>query len=367
MRKLLLTTTALIAASAISAAHADVSISGDMMFGYRSLDSGIATTAGQTVSDDEFISEQNVKIVFSNKTDSGLNISMTSVMESVGNADVTAQDEAYFEISGGFGTLTLGSDDGAGDKLTVTAADFLGPFSNNDHGGNFMRKTTKTTRTNTLAAETTDNVLDDGTARGNLADDNADLIADINDANNITYMLPKMGGLSLGVSMMDAGAGKEDNADIAVIAGKYEFESGAVKGSVHYANANAGGYKLGRSSTNSSSIGVKISSGPISAIVAKAESDVANKLNTTIRNTEVTDYGLSYDVGNGLVLSAVGTAVTEDVGGESIDITSVTAKYTIASGLDAYFTYHDYDYNKGTSSETSDDGSATFVGLKASF
>ena len=35
---------------------------------------------------------------------------------------------------------------------------------------------------------------------GNLVDDNADLILDINDQNNITYILPTMGGLTIGAS-----------------------------------------------------------------------------------------------------------------------------------------------------------------------
>ena len=65
--------------------------------------------------------------------------------------------------------------------------------------------------------------------------------------------------------------------------------------------------------------------------------------------------------------SAVGTQVEENTGGETSDITTVSAKYNLAAGLDAYFTYHDYDYAVGTSGETADDGSKTYITIKASF
>ena len=63
----------------------------------------------------------------------------------------------------------------------------------------------------------------------------------------------------------------------------------------------------------------------------------------------------------------VGTQIDENTGGETSDITSVSAKYTIAAGLDAYLTYHDYDYEAGTSGDTDDDGSVTYLTLKAKF
>ena len=56
---------------------------------------------------------------------------------------------------------------------------------------------------------------------GNLADDNADLVNDIGDENNITYIMPAMGGLTLGASYKDAGDDAAANADETVFAAKY--------------------------------------------------------------------------------------------------------------------------------------------------
>ena len=337
MRKLLLGTTAIAAAATLSTnvALADVSISGGMEFTYKSQDSGNATTGA---SQDSFVTDNDVAISFSNKTDSGLTIFMVSKIEQISGI---ASDEAYMGVKGGFGTLTFGQDDGAGDQLTRTAHDLVGPDALNDGGGGV------------LGAKASD---------GNLSDDNADLIDDVNDENAITYIFPTMGGLTVGATYKDAGSGASDNADETVIAAKYAFESGAVKGSIHYGNNNISGATAGAASTNSDSMAIDVSTGPIRAVIAKAEDEVSSTV-----TTEVTDYGIQYNVGNGLTLAVVGTQVEENTGGETSDITTVSAKYNIASGLDAYVTYHDYDYKAGSSSETSDDGSWTQITLKAKF
>lgn len=337
MRKLLLGTTAIAAAATFSTnvALADVSISGAMEFTYSSQDSGNAAAGA---SQDSFATDNDVAISFSNKTDSGLEIFMVSKIEQIGGI---ASDEAYMGVKGGFGTLTFGQDDGAGDQLTRTAHDLVGPDALNDGGGTVI-----TAKAN----------------GGNLSDDNADLIDDVNDENAITYMLPTMGGLTVGATYKDAGSGAADNADETVVGVKYAFESGAVKGSIHYGNNNISGAEAGDASTNSDSMAIDISTGPIRAVIAKAEDEVSATV-----TTEVTDYGIQYTVGNGLTLAVVGTQVEENTGGEKSDITTVSAKYNIASGLDAYVTYHDYDYEAGTSGETSDDGSWTQLTLKATF
>ena len=70
MRKLLLTSSALVAAASISSyAVADVSVTGDFEWAYKSTSSGVATTDG-----DSFTTDNEIAINFSNKTDNGLTI-----------------------------------------------------------------------------------------------------------------------------------------------------------------------------------------------------------------------------------------------------------------------------------------------------
>ena len=342
MRKLLLGTTALAAAATLSAnvALAEVTISGSMEFTYQSHDPG-TTTAG--ASNDEFSSDNDIAIKFEKKTDTGLTIGMYQKLEtaSAGKASGVTSDENYMYVKGGFGSVTLGNNDGAGDSLTRTAHDMLGVDALNDGNGTGI------------------NVKP---GAGNLKDDNADLMDDIDDENNVTYILPKMGGLTVGASYADKGDASDENADQTSFGAKYDFESGAVKGSLHLGTNSVSGAEAGDASTNHSSIGLDVSSGPFRAVIAKAESDV-----DATTTTEVTDYGVQYNVGNGLTLTAVGTQIEENTGGETSDVVSLGAKYNITSGLDAYLTYHDYDYKAGTSGATNDDGSYTILTIKAKF
>ena len=360
MRKLLLSTTAIIAAGALStsASIADVSISGGMEWTYESFDRGSAIL-GAGASNDDFASDTNVVMKFTNKTDSGLEVGMILNLETIGDdaASGVNADEQYMFIKGGFGEIQLGMNDGAGDQLTRTASDLVGPDANSDNGGTYLGTTGSRVSGYAQTVDAT-----------RLADDNADLINDINDENNITYILPKMGGLTVGVSYKDAGDTAAANADETTVGAKYNFVSGAVKGSIHYGNSNVGGATAGASSLNSDTMALDVTSGAFRAVIAKANSDMTNAV-----TTEVTDYGIQYNLGNGVTLAAVGTQVEENIGGESSDITTVSAKYSIASGLDAYLTYSDYDYENGTSATSNvatnpdDDGSVTFVTIKASF
>jgi outer membrane protein OmpU len=341
MRKYLLSTSAIAGAALLStAALADVNITGSMEFTYQDHDPG---TTASGASNDEFSSDQDIAIQFENKTDTGLVIGMFQKLESAGAGQVATvtSDESYIYIKGGFGTVELGNNDGAGDKLTRTAHDMVGPDALNDGNGSG------------IAVK----------GSGNLKDDNADLMDDIDDENNITYYLPTMGGLSIGVSYSDAGDDDGENDDQTTVGAKYAFTSGAVNGSIHFGTNNVSGANAGDPSLNHDSLGLDISSGPFRAVIARAESDV-----TAAITTEVTDYGVQYNVGNGLTLTAVGTQIEENTGGETSDVTTISAKYNITSGLDAYLTYHDYDYEDGTTATTNDDdGSYTILTVSASF
>ena len=348
MRKLLLTTTALVAAGAMSTAAtaSDFSISGNYKWSYDERDSGI-NTAGE--SGDRMYTEQNFTFNWVNKTDAGLEISMHAAINSEGaggNAsEIIKNEENAIKIKGGFGTIQLGSDDGAGDQLTRTAHDILGtPDALHGDLPAFHRSSATSGTT------------------GNLGDDNADLPNDIDDEANITYILPKMGGLTIGASYRDAGSGAAENADETEIAGKFEFSAGEVNGSLHYGQHNQDGANVGDASLDASSMAVDVSMGNIRAVYAQAKKDVSSTV-----ETEITDFGISYKVNDGLSVAVVQTEVDENTGGETLDVTSVGATYTIVSGLKASLTYHDYDYKAGSSGETNDDGSNTTLSIVATF
>ncbi|MDC3116888.1 porin, partial [Alphaproteobacteria bacterium] len=318
-------------------AIADVSLGGSMQWHYISQDPGTITNGA---SNDYMHSDNKVDITFTNKTDSGLTISMFQTIRSNGTEAVSTavSDGNSFLLEGGFGSVSFGNTGGIGDSLSPTAADLIGPGSTDGKAPTFY------------------------SSSGSLTSQQASLINIIDAENNITYTLPSIGGLTLGASYKDAGSGSSANDDETVVAGSYEFTSGEVTGSIVYANNSIEGATAGAGSTNSTSLGLSVTSGPISVIVAQAEDDQS----TTI-STEVNDYGISYAVDDELTLAVAGTEVEESSGGETLNVTSLSVKYAITSGLDAYLTYHDYDYAAGTSGGTADDGAATMFALEATF
>ena len=105
MRKLLLSTTALAAAATLSAntVLADVSISGAMEWTYESFDRGSAIL-GDGASNDDFSSDTNVTMTFTNKTDTGLTVGMVMNLETIGDdaASGVNADVQYMFFTGGF-------------------------------------------------------------------------------------------------------------------------------------------------------------------------------------------------------------------------------------------------------------------------
>ena len=101
MRKVLLATTALVAMS-VTAAQADVSISGNQNF--EITDTGAATT---------WTIDGDVKIVGKSTTDSGLTLTAAHNI----NTTSGGVDDSYLDISGDFGAFRAGNTDDALDRM----------------------------------------------------------------------------------------------------------------------------------------------------------------------------------------------------------------------------------------------------------
>jgi len=99
MRKVLLATTALVAMTGVTAANADISISGNYEWEYMSRDTGT------TWSDDGHI---NIKAT--NAADNGMTFTAMSVLTNSSTA-ATNMEAAYIQADGDFGTIVLGDYD----------------------------------------------------------------------------------------------------------------------------------------------------------------------------------------------------------------------------------------------------------------
>jgi outer membrane protein OmpU len=330
MRKLLLGTTALAAATTLSAnvAIADVSIGGYYEWKYQSRGSDVATSDGTSTA-----SDSEIKISFNNKTDSGLTIGMVTEIETDdGDTDI---NEGSLSIAGGFGKFVLGGNDGASDNYGIDAEDVVA-------------EEIQATGVDSLALLDTDV-------------ESVDL-----DSNKISYHLPAIGGLKAGVSFTDSGSDSTTGAqDSTSFGAQYSMEAAG-------ASITLGGATItqeqvsGTVDIESNNIGVKVVTGDITLIAAQATYEATNA------DEEANGVGVKFKVNDGMSIGAYTVKVEDSTGttDEEYSNTGAEVTYSIASGLTAYVNISDYDYKTGSgtgSGTTADSGTVSKLTIKATF
>jgi hypothetical protein len=328
MRKLLLTSSALVAAASISSyAVADVSVTGAFEWKYKQ------QAADQTDQDgDSFGIDNEVVISFSNKTDSGLTVGGKLEID----ADANAQDESVLTISGGFGTFRLGQEDSIHETFGITEVDLIdeegdGRFNNTD---------------NNTSHSISGNAGEQGS----------------NDTNKIAYVTPKMGGFQAGYSLEDSG--DEATTDMSAIGASYAMPLANGSLVVKYNQST----RDGATDIDTTNMGAQFTMGAMSLIVSSM-----TKEQGTTNDEEGTGFAIKYDMGGGLTVAASATEV-EDTGttlaGENEKYTANIGEvvYTVAPGLKAKVTYTDYEYKDGGITNLGDDsGQITQLTLTAAF
>ena len=324
MRKLLLGTTALAAAATLSAnvALADVSISGYFEWDYSNVDSEISTNDGTA-----FGQDSEIKMVFTNKTDSGLTIAFTTEFETdKGNSGVS--DDNYLSISGGFGKLVLGELDGVMDQYGIAASDLPAE--------------------ELYVGEPTDMVTEngDGGVSGG-------------ESNKISYHLPAVGGLTAGISYTNSGVA--GTADAMSYAARYTVDAGGA--TVTLAGVTGTKEVSGAQDQDTQNLGVKITSGNVALVLSNSTYEDADQDEST------NGVAASYKMNDSTTLIGYSTKTEDDLAssGEEYTVSGVEVQYTIASGLTAYVTVEDYEYKIGSTSNTADSGTASSLTIKAKF
>jgi hypothetical protein len=326
MRKYLLSTSALAGAALLSsAAVADVSISGNFEFDYQARDSNIAANDGNIM-----VHEQEVNVAFTNKTDSGLTITAQNQFKTSSGA----QDDVSASVSGGFGKITMGKTDGVNANYEMNA---MGLVQEED-GGTLSTATAGTTAT-----------ISTSTSGGG------------GNNNQVSYHLPAMGGLTAGVSVGTNTISADD--DFSAFGFKYAMDAGGAAITLGYSTKTTEATTTDSDKT-SMGIGIVVGAAKITVSQGKTETATADE--------SATAAAVSYDLGNGLIVSA-GVVTSEDDkdAGEEYDMTTYEAAYTIASGLSAVLNVSEFDYENGTgsSSVSSNDynGTTTSLSIKATF
>jgi len=333
MRKLLINSTALATVAALTAsvtaitasvAVADVSISAGTEFKYISRSSQVTASDGT-----EFKSDSEIAFKFSNKTDSGLTVGYVVELQSDGGN--TAIDESSFSISGGFGKVVLGENDGVGENFGIAASDIVAEEE----------------RDSVVSARISTSTDIDGMSGNNI---------------KLAYFLPAMGGFTAGISHADSG--NTSGTDTTAYGAHYTMDAGGNTITIGGASATT---EATTTDTDIQNLGIKVVSGNLTVVVSQGSYEAVDE------DRSANGVAASYKMANGVTLGAFTMSSEDDSdAGEEYSASGVEAQYLIATGLTAVVGVTDYEYKVGTNADTdmssvSDSGTTTALTIKASF
>ena len=176
MKKVLLATTALIAASAFAApAKAEMEVT---VGGYTAFQAGFFDNDTANSSDRDFTSEAQIAIRADGTADNGLQYG-AKVLLDASTSDTANSDETSLYLAGGWGRVELGDDDGASELVVFAPTVGIGQI--NGSYDDFIN----------------------GNAKAHIVNDRGDhnfTAIDSDDSTKVTYFTPKFSGFQAGVS-----------------------------------------------------------------------------------------------------------------------------------------------------------------------
>jgi len=336
MRKVLLTTTALVALGGVSTASA-IDISGAYSFDYRDTSNTGASADADNVSGNTFGTDALVRFSGENTSDAGLTFGGFVAMESnstAGNQAVTVEDQGAY-ISGDFGYISLGQTDGIVDVMD-----------------NFM---------------TSGNVQEVGNGTANETVNASSNVDDTEGQAKIGFRSNEISGFQFGITHSDPGSGAANNNNNTSWIVTYDL--GVAK--VGYAAAKIGNASNTGADTSMSHYGASTSFAGVGINVGFGTDKVsgtAGQADTSKIDTR--DVELTYAMDNtSIYITTVdseektGTNAGDKLAGQSYGLT-----YTIAPGASLLVEFTDTDYTDATSGGTNTDArKTTAVSLNVSF
>ena len=333
MRKLLLTTTALIALGSVSAVAADVSISGNARFRYNTWSDDNAAVAGENNTTMTDVLQLWVKS--SATLDNGLSIGTNTRILTGGTVD-----RNWIDINGDFGQIDLGK------QWTPSYANSLHEnWMGTVAGGIYMGGST-----NAGLGEMNTTGFQGGTK------------------NNKVVYRNSLGGLNVALSFGDAGA--TSNADETSIAANYSIPmmDGNVK--INYADIKTDSTTPATAESSGAELGVQYSAGfgRVYALQQNTEEKTAAGVKTD--DQQNTTIGVNYKVDSSTQLVYYNQSVDQDgtTGlGDEFSSNTVGVRYDMTGGLRIGLLHSTYEYTDASNAATNDDGSATRLQIRVNF
>ena len=335
MRKVLLTTTALVALGGVSAASA-LEISGFQRFIYSSWDD-TASTEASGANDSELVHLFRVQFNHDVTTDSGMNVSMYSRANNISDGSYE-----HLGLSGDFGTLSIGNYDTPGGNM----------YSSLLYDGKFVDDIDQT-------------FLNGAGGTATLSGSAASALMDEAATYGVSYTFPSMAGFTLQVAQGDSGTATQ--ADAQEIGLSYSGDMGGVGITAHIVSATSDDTTGAANDENDNQeMGVVLSSGAFKFRGTTANNEVIGIDGVADVDLESNEYSLEYNVDSGwdvALISFTSKDKMDTTNNSKVDQTIFATRYTIAPGVLAYASYADFDYEGATNNS----GSQTNIGLRLNF
>jgi hypothetical protein len=325
MRKVLLTTTALVALGGVSAASA-LDIGGFQRFTYTSWDD-TATNEGAGLNDTTTANQTRLNFSHQLTSDSGLTADMYYRVQDL------AESYEGLQISGDFGAVAVGN--------WWTAGGWM--YNSQVYNGTLAFGTGQTfTGVNTSAAAT----LADGGDMG------------------FNYTSPNMGGFTFMATMTDDGS--TTAADIMEIGAQYATTVGDTGVTLQLINANADDSTgTAGDKQDNTEIGASFRNGPFALHLTREEAEtksIVGAVTTEIKTNEVSAF---YQAADNVQLGVISVSSNDDLSTQNTDLDLMIygVNYTIMPGLRLQASFTDFDYQGATDNK----GSSTTVRLRMDF
>jgi len=336
MRKILLATTALIAAGGISAATADVNISGKLKQTYHNWSDD--DTAASGTNNSAMGRDLQLWVKSSAELDNGMTVG-GNIRLRHGN---TPDDRNYITVGGDFGSFTYG---------TTWA-----PSYSQSVGINWMDDID-------LVEHATESTS--GVTRGRLM--TSSYSSTSGKAQKVVYASPSISGFKVMASFADAGAtSKADNTGYSAT-----YSSGPLKVMYAAEKADHADAAAATADTEVTQYGVQYS-GDFGRIWALAMSDTnTTNAGTETSNQEGNQVGIAYGLADNMTGVLYYTATEETAGDNNNDEYTATAlgvSYTVGGGLSLAVSHTMFDYTDATAGSTdNNDGSSTKLAMTLRF
>jgi hypothetical protein len=342
MRKVLLTTTALVALGGVSAASA-IDISGSYEFTYNDTqNTGTGGTADETnVSGTEMGSDANIVFSGSTTSDAGLtfggsvSLATDQTNDNQDTQTVAVEDQGLF-ISGDFGFVMMGATDGVVDGMD-----------------NFM---------------TTGAIIENGPATTTDANvNNNSAVTDNEAVGKIGYRSNNINGFQFGISYEDAGDNGSENDDLTSWIITYDLMGMATIG---YAQAKLSDDEAAGADTTFKQYGINTTFAGAEFQVGFGSEEIAGAGgNAATSKVDTRDFGVQYGLNDQVSVYFVDVISEEKTGariGDKLTGNSLGLSYTVTDGVRALIEHNDTDF-KDASASTTENRKNTFLGLSVTF